>query len=172
MRIKVKRNWRYWLKEVSTWLVLITILMAGMDLWRKQSMPSVEVPEMIGRSVSGEPVDVLKLSKEKPVILYFWATWCTACKFVTPTIDWISDSEDYEVVGVTLSSGTNERVARYMKAHNYHFTNLNDSTGRLTKDWGISVTPTIAIIKDGKMESVTTGITTPPGILLRAWLAK
>ncbi|MFA0608939.1 protein disulfide oxidoreductase, partial [Vibrio sp. 10N.222.49.B4] len=41
-----------------------------------------------------------------------------------------------------------------------------------TKPWGISLTPTLIVINDGKVTSVTSGITTPIGIAARLWLAK
>lgn len=134
-------------------------------------MPAIEAPQISGVSNRGERIDVIEMSKEKPVVVYFWATWCVPCKFVSPTISWLSDSEDYDVVSVSIGSGSDERVSRFIDAHDYEFNNLNDSRGHLAKEWGVSVTPTIAFIKDGKIESVTTGITTPFGVLARAWLA-
>ena len=65
-----------------------------------------------------------------------------------------------------------ERVSRYLQAKDYNFDVLNDTSGQIGRDWAISVTPTIAIIKDGEIKSITTGVTTPLGIWLRAALHK
>jgi hypothetical protein len=58
-----------------------------------------------------------------------------------------------------------------LQAKDYSFDVLNDTSGQIGRDWAISVTPTIAIIKDGEIKSITTGVTTPLGIWLRAALA-
>ncbi|GAM54143.1 suppressor for copper-sensitivity scsD [Vibrio ishigakensis] len=63
-------------------------------------------------------------------------------------------------------------MSRYLEAHEYQFQNINDTSGAISRDWGISVTPTIAIIKDGKVETITTGVTTPVGLFARLLLSK
>ncbi|WP_117232874.1 protein disulfide oxidoreductase [Vibrio maerlii] len=165
-------KWKRRIREILFTLALITVLSFAMDVWRSQDMPQVELPEVQGFTTSGQVVDVITMSKEKPVLVYFWATWCPACKFVTPTVNWMSDSEHYSVVGIPISSGSDERVSRFLQAHDYQFENLNDPTGRISRQWGVSVTPTVVIVRNGEIHSATTGITTPPGLLARVWLAK
>lgn len=169
--MKKKRTAKRLIKEILTYIVAFTVLSLAVDFWRKRDMPVLDAPQIVGVSNKGERIDVIEISKDKPVIIYFWATWCVPCKFVSPTISWLSGSDYYEVVGVSIGSGTNDRVSRFINAHEYKFSNINDSRGLLGREWGISVTPTIVIVKDGKIESVTTGMTTPMGILARAWLA-
>lgn len=169
--MKKKRTAKRLIKEILTYIVAFTVLSLAVDFWRKRDMPVLDAPQIVGVSNKGERIDVIEISKDKPVIIYFWATWCVPCKFVSPTISWLSGSDDYEVVGVSIGSGANDRVSRFIDAHEYKFSNINDSRGLLGREWGISVTPTIVIVKDGKIESVTTGMTTPMGILARAWLA-
>ena len=47
-----------------------------------------------------------------------------------------------------------------MQAQEYQFNNINDERGDI-QSLEYLVTPTIFIIKDGKVESITTGIITP-----------
>lgn len=169
--MKKKRTAMRLIKEVLIYIVAFTVLSLAVDFYRKRNMPAIEAPQISGISNRGERIDVIEMSKEKPVIVYFWATWCVPCKFVSPTISWLSDSEDYEVVSVSIGSGSDERVSRFIEAHEYKFSNINDSRGLFGSEWGISVTPTIAIVKNGQIESVTTGMTTPVGVFARAWLA-
>ena len=166
--MKKKKTAIYWLKELFLFSLILIVFSIGMDLWRKQDMPSYNVPPMKGETLTGMPIDVLEMSKNKPVIVYFWATWCGACQFVTPTINSFSDS--YHVVGIPLRSGTNEKLSRYMKAKDYHFPNINDHLGEISNAWGVLVTPTIIIIDNAKIKSITTGITTPWGLQARLWL--
>ncbi|MDK9736329.1 protein disulfide oxidoreductase [Vibrio sp. D404a] len=169
-RAGIGQRIKRWSKELLSILLIVGIISAAMDFYRAQSMPQGDALPMVGTTVQGEQVDLLELSKQgEPVIVYFWATWCGACKFVSPSVDWLAKS--HNVVSVSLSSGSNERVSRFMQAKDYSFPVLNDVNGHIGRDWAISVTPTIAIIKDGEIKSITTGVTTPFGIWLRAALA-
>ena len=158
-----------WLREAGKALLLMLVITFALDQWNGRDMPDTAIPSIVTESVAGQKIDVMAMSKEQPVVLYFWATWCGACKFVSPTVNWLPGS--YSVVSVALSSGSDARVQRYLAAHEYTFETINDAQGGLAKDWGIRVTPSIVIIKDGKIRSITTGITTPIGLLARLWLA-
>ncbi|EIZ1172002.1 protein disulfide oxidoreductase [Vibrio vulnificus] len=162
----------HWLKEICVFVVIAIVFSIGLDLWRQQSIPLANAPNITGLSIDGESVDIFEMSKEKSVVVYFWATWCPVCKFVSPTLNWIDKFDSYEVIGVSIGSGHDERVARYLEAHHYDFSNLNDSRGAWSGSWGISVTPMIVVVKDGQIQFVTTGFTTPPGLLARIWLTQ
>ncbi|MDA0147112.1 protein disulfide oxidoreductase [Vibrio sp. LaRot3] len=165
-----RKNNKSTLKQALVYLSLFVIVTLVVDIWRTKDMPIDNAPVVSGFSQTGQAIDILEMSKEKPVIVYFWATWCAACKFVTPTIDWFSDT--FQVVGISLNSGPNQRVEKYMAHHELTFANINDIDRNQASTWGITVTPTIAIVNDGKIETITTGITTPVGLYARLWLAK
>ncbi|NOH78287.1 protein disulfide oxidoreductase [Vibrio sp. RE86] len=164
----MKKSFGKWVKELSLYLVLAIVITTAVDIYRSQSVPIESAPDLLGYDTNGEVIDVIEMSHQSPVVVYFWATWCPACKFVSPTVDWVS--QYYPVVAVSGASGPIERVEAFKQSHDYQFTNVNDENSQLFREWGISVTPTIFIVKDGKIESVTTGITTPPGLLARLWL--
>lgn len=155
-------------KEIGAYLLFAIALSAAMDWYRSQDIPLESAPALVSNGPTGEKIDVIALSYEKPVVVYFWATWCSICKFVSPTVDWVSDY--YPVVAVSGASGSDARVEAFMKAHDYQFTNVNDERSQWFRRWGITVTPTLFIVRDGQIKSVTTGITTPPGLLARLWL--
>ena len=158
-----------WLREAGKALLLMLGVTFALDQWNGRDIPDTKIPPIVTRSLSAQNIDVMAMSKDQPVVLYFWATWCGACKFVSPTVNWVSSN--YSVVSVALSSGSDARIQRYLNAHEYTFETINDTQGSLAKDWGIRVTPSIVIIKDGEIRSITTGITTPIGLLARLWLA-
>lgn len=163
---------RRWFKEIGLFVFIAIFFSVGVDLWRQQSIPVANAPNIIGKAIDGKSVDIFEISKEKPVIVYFWATWCPVCKFVSPTINLMNKVDSYEVIGISISSGTDERIKKYLEAHHYDFSNLNDLRGLKSKAWGIKVTPMIAIVKDGEIQFVTTGFTTPIGLLARIWFLK
>tara|TARA_Y100001956_G_C4129066_1_gene192341 strand:- start:4067 stop:4567 length:501 start_codon:yes stop_codon:yes gene_type:complete len=157
-----------WAKDLLIYGSLAVVLAIGVDWYRTKDISRDSAPPLAEHLDSGEYLDVIKQSYEQPVVVYFWATWCGACRFVSPTIDWLS--QHYPVVGVSGASGENERVSRYLAHQDYQFNNINDPQSERFSEWGISVTPTIAIVKDGQIASMTTGVTTPPGLLARIWL--
>ena len=74
-----------WSKELLSILLIVGVISAAMDFYRSQSMPQGNAIPMVGTSIQGEEIDLIELSKQgEPVIVYFWATWCGACKFVSP----------------------------------------------------------------------------------------
>ncbi|MCW8328592.1 redoxin domain-containing protein [Photobacterium sp. SDRW27] len=162
-----KKRWgaKSWLREGLMIIVLFTLFSTAMDYWRSQEMPTGNVPALVSQTIQGEDIDLVALSHKKPVMLYFWATWCPACKFVSPTVDWMSDH--FEVVTIAMTSGDNRRLNAYMDSQDYSFRVINDNNGRLGREWGITATPSIVIIKDGTISSITTGVSTPPGLWLR-----
>ncbi|WP_353499541.1 protein disulfide oxidoreductase [Vibrio sp. CB1-14] len=159
-----------WSKELVSIFILITLVSLAIDWYRSLNMPQGDAPAIHAMTLDSVPVDIITQSHEEPVVLYFWATWCGACKLVSPTVDWFSNH--YQVVSVALSSGSDERVHRYMQAKDYEFPVINDSNGLISRQWNISVTPTIAVIYKGKIENISTGVTTPMGLWLRIFSAQ
>lgn len=158
-----------WTKEIVKFTFFITLFTVAVDYWRSQDMPSETVPSLSINTTDGEWVDITKMSHDKPVLLYFWATWCPVCNVVSPSVDWLVD--DHQVVSVAITSGDNSRLDKFMKYKGYHFPVINDSTGNISKEWGVTATPSIVIVKNGKVSSITTGVTTPIGLWLRLFFA-
>lgn len=166
---KPSKGWLRWLKEIVIWLVLAIVISWGVDLWRSQSMASGLAPPLVHNSVTGEEINLLAMSQEKPVMVYFWATWCGVCSSVSPSADLVSDY--YQVVTVALTSGDEKRIQQYLHAKQYNFKVVNDPRAEISRAWGVSVTPTIFVIDKGEITSVTTGFTSPIGMWLRLLLA-
>jgi thiol-disulfide isomerase/thioredoxin len=166
---KRKKGWLSWLKEIGSLIAIVIVVSWGADLWRSQSMVSGQAPNLLAESVQGDNIDLIAMSQENPVMVYFWATWCAVCSGVSPSVDFISDS--YQVVTVALSSGKPQRIKQYLNAKEYNFNVINDPKGKISRAWGVSVTPTIFVIDKGEITSVTTGFTSPIGMWLRLLLA-
>ena len=168
--VKPVSRFRKWGKELLSVLTIISVVSFAMDYYYSSTMPSGAAPNISAVTIQGERVDVNALSQQgKPVVVYFWATWCGACKFVSPTINRFSKNN--HVVTVALSSGNDARVASYLNAKEYDFAVVNDADGQISKQWGVRVTPTIAIIKDGQIKYISAGVTTPWGLWLRTIFA-
>tara|TARA_R110001583_G_scaffold51161_2_gene159701 strand:- start:23929 stop:24462 length:534 start_codon:yes stop_codon:yes gene_type:complete len=166
---KDRKGWLGWLKEIAIFILIAIVVGWGVDLWRSQSMASGQAPELIMQSVQGDNIDLIAMSQEKPVLVYFWATWCSVCMSVSPSVDIVSST--HQVVTVALSSGAPQRIKQYMSAKDYDFKVINDPKGVIGRTWGVSVTPTIFIVDKGNITSATTGFTSPFGMWLRLLIA-
>ncbi|GHA39737.1 protein disulfide oxidoreductase [Photobacterium aphoticum] len=162
-------RWKRWLKEAVWMLVFVTVVSMGIDFWRSRDLPTDTIPTPHVQTLLGEQVDLLALSQDKPVMLYFWGTWCSVCRFVSPSVNWMADNagDNYEVISVAINSGDNRRLAAYLDTHDYHFDTVNDQRGQLMQAWGFKAVPSIVILNNGKIDSVTTGFTSPLGLWLR-----
>ena len=166
---KIKRTWRSRFKSVLIYCAFLLVVTWGVDLWRAQSIASGKAPGLLTMSIKGDKIDLTAISQDKPVLVYFWATWCSVCSTVSPSVDFVSDN--MQVITVALSSGNDKRVQQYLNAKNYDFTVINDSKGLIGRAWGISLTPTLMVIDKGQITSVTTGFTSPFGMWARMLLS-
>ena len=162
---KQKKGLMGWLKEIVVMLILAVIVSIGVDMYRSQSMISGDAPTLALQTIQGNEIDIAVMSEKEPVLIYFWGTWCPVCSAVSPSVDFLSDY--YPVVSVALSSGKPERVQQYLNSKDYDLVTINDPRGVISKEWSVSVTPTIFIVNKGEITSVTTGFTSPIGMWLR-----
>ncbi|WP_111642330.1 protein disulfide oxidoreductase [Marinimicrobium alkaliphilum] len=154
------------LRQVALLVLMFVVITTLMDHWRGRQIPDQVIPDQDLALLDDTPIDLLALSHEQPVMVYFWATWCGVCRFVSPSVSWMAGG-DHTVVSVAIASGDNARVQAYQDAKGYGFDTINDPRNLLARAWGISATPTILILKDGEVASSTTGFTTPVGLWLR-----
>ncbi|SQI41447.1 Stage IV sporulation protein H [Leminorella richardii] len=160
-------RWKKWAKELAVFMMVLAALIWGMDQWRRPEPPAIAtLPEMT--LTSGQTVSFVALSAEKPLLVYFWATWCGICKLTSPTVDELS-REGVNVLSIAIRSGDDRRLIQGMSAKALTFPVVNDEQGRLSAEWGIGVTPTFVIIDKGKVVSSTTGWTSYWGIKARMW---
>tara|TARA_R110001583_G_scaffold4978_5_gene27693 strand:- start:3697 stop:4224 length:528 start_codon:yes stop_codon:yes gene_type:complete len=166
---KKRKSWISHIKSISIYLFLALAIGWGVDLWRAQSIASGKAPELVAISVQGNEIDLIAMSHKKPVLVYFWATWCSVCTTVSPSVDFVSNN--MQVVTIALNSGEDKRVRQYLSAKGYDFTVLNDPKGVIGRAWGVSLTPTLIVIDKGEISSVTTGFTSPFGMWARVLLS-
>ena len=171
--VKPRSRWRRWGKE-ALWLLLMALsLSTVLDLWRSPALPE-DSPLPVLTLQDGTRADLQAMSRERPLLIYYWASWCAVCRFTTPAVEQLwQDGEN--VLTVALRSGDNARLQQGMARKGLSFPTHNDEQGTLAARWQVNVTPSFLILKDGKVVSSTTGWSSRWGLQLRllwaSWLA-
>ena len=157
-------------REALLLLVLIAGVVYALDSFRAPQAPLAFADQQL-QTIDGETVTLAALSEQRPLLIYFWASWCGICRYTTPAVAEMAD-EDANVLSVALRSGEAQNITDYLQAKGYSLPVVNDKTGALSSSWQVGVTPTLVIINKGQVVSTTTGWTSSWGMKLRLWWAE
>ncbi len=124
--------------------------------------PSVNqlAPNFEAQDIDGNVVRLSDL-QGKPVILNFWATWCTSCRAEIPALQRVFDErkeEGLEVIGVGWGERSVGTARSYMEDLGAAFIVAMDPTGDIGDAYRVFGLPlTLAIDKDGVIQESVNG---------------
>ncbi|WP_431295674.1 protein disulfide oxidoreductase [Rahnella sp. PAMC 25559] len=162
---KLKRR----LREGAVMALLILAVTSGMDFLRAPQAPANFGNQAL-QTLEGQRITLLEQSQQRPLLVYFWATWCGICKMTTPGVATLAQ-EGGNVITVALRSGDAAKIQQYLTAKHYVMPVVNDPRGEISSQWDVGVTPTFVIISKGEVVSSTTGWTSSWGLKARLWWA-
>ncbi|MCW8962273.1 MAG: redoxin domain-containing protein [Gammaproteobacteria bacterium] len=158
----VKRILKY-----AVYLLIFIIASQLGQIWLQRDTVIGKAPAIVALDIEGQPVSLANY-KGKPVLLYFWATWCPICRFEHSTIT--SLAEDYQVLGIALQSGEASEVMTHMQEEGAVYRVINDPDGVLSARYGIRGVPTSFIIdSSGDIRATLSGFTTGLSLRYRLW---
>ena len=157
------------LKSTLLYGLVFILIYSVINWWRQPIMPAS--PQLQLTNCQGQTLDLAAMSREKPLLIYFWGTWCPVCQVTSPTIDKLAAENNYPVVTIAIKSGSNQELHSYLNDHNYRFTTVNDQDGEIFADWQGQVTPSYVVLKNGEMTQGLTGIQPLWSLKLRLWLS-
>lgn len=160
---------RRWARELLVLALIVLATMLVMDWLRAPQAPLTFNQQMLA-TLDGEPVSLAELSQHKPLLVYFWASWCTICRFTTPSVAKLA-ANGGNVLSVALRSGDNQQVEQFLARKQLQLPVVNDPFGALSAQWQVGVTPTLVVISQGRVVQSTTGWTSYWGMKLRLWWA-
>lgn len=153
---------------VQTALVFLSVSLF-LDWVRKPDEPAGAAGRPL-TLLSGQRLTLEQLGRDRAVLVYFWGSWCGVCRYQSPIIDDLA-ADGVPVVGVAVRSGSASEVAAYMEKRGLGFPTVNDEDGSLSGAWRIVATPTVVLVKNGKMVHYTTGISSYWGLRARIFQA-
>ena len=133
--------------------LLSLLIMAGFFAW---SMVSGRDPASIGSVMVNRPapklegVDFRSLAGDgKPVLVNYFASWCTPCLAEHPLITRLKEREGVAIVGVAWKNKPDEARAWLARLGNPYKQLLFDQDGKQALDWGLSGVPETYLV-DGQ----------------------
>lgn len=153
---------------VQTALVFLSVSLF-LDWVRKPDEPAGAAGRPL-TLLSGQRLTLGQFSRDRTVLVYFWGSWCGVCRYQSPIIDDLA-ADGVPVVGVAVRSGSVSEVAAYMEKRGLGFPTVNDEDGSLSGAWRIMATPTVVLVRNGKMVHYTTGISSYWGLRARIFQA-
>lgn len=160
---------RRWGREFLILLLIVLAVVMAMD-WLRAPQAPVAFDAQALTTLSGERVSLAQLSRDKPLLVYFWASWCGVCRFTTPYVARLAE-EGGNVLTVALRSGDDLQVEQWLARKRLTLPVVNNPHGELSAQWQVGVTPTLVVISQGKVVQSTTGWTSYWGMKLRLWWA-
>jgi cytochrome c biogenesis protein CcmG, thiol:disulfide interchange protein DsbE len=124
------------------------------------SSRTVVAPDFSLRDLDGN-VRRLASFRGRVVLLNFWATWCPPCRTEMPLMEALYQAytdNGFEVVAVSSDVQGAEVVQPFVTQHHLSFTTLLDTTGQVTRLYGVTSLPTTYLLdREGRLVTVAIG---------------
>ena len=154
-------------------LGLVLVVLFGVNAWQtrnhlsRQAAPGFELTALDGSTVS------LERLRGKRALLHFWATWCGVCQLELAGLAAVHArlGPDEALVTVVADADDREAVDRFVAERELKYPVLlaND---RVLAQYRVSAFPTSYFISpDGRVSSVSDGLSTRFAYRIRLWLA-
>ncbi len=110
------------------------------------------------------------LATGRPHLLFFWATWCAACKAALPEVVDFARQRHVEVIAVTDEDPT--RLDAFFAIHAGPFPAIvaTDQDRRSFVDYGVGGVPTFVLVDgEGRVAAHATGYSAATGLPIEGW---
>lgn len=143
-------------------------LFLGVRALTQRGVATGAAPPLAGTDLAGRAVSLADL-RGKPVVVHFWATWCSVCSAEASTVDALA--REHTVLTVASSSGQADEIRASMEQRRVSFPVVVDPEGEIARAWGVRAFPTSFFVTPGqRIRVVETGFTTSLGFAVRLWL--
>jgi peroxiredoxin len=136
------------------WLALSALALAGaapraaaaqdVGLAIGSHAPAIQIGDL-----DGNPVDLAQYIGRKPVLMEFWAHWCTVCAALEPRLRASEQHYGSDVAFLTVAVGVNQTarsIRRHLEDHAVPGRLLFDRDGRATRAYDAPSTSYIVIL--------------------------
>lgn len=113
--------------------------------------------------------------KGRPVLLTFWATWCTACQDELPAMQRIRDryqSTGFTVLAVNYKETNDARMGQYLAGLHVNLEAVVDPEGTIATAYGVNIGLPVSVLLDRKTTVTEMFVGVPPSAALEAAVGK
>jgi len=146
-----------------TWIILTPILFPGVDAQQEISAPheGFLAPQFSLESTENI-VHALDDYNGQPVLIFFWASWCSICKRIMPDLQQVYETyqpEGFEILAVNATNQDSFTDAvNYFTSQDYTYKMLLDTQGEVTSQYQLHAFPTSVLLgPDGVIIDVVIG---------------
>lgn len=112
------------------------------------------------QTLDGKTIDIGSYIGKSPMVIEFWAFWCSNCKELEPSLMALHKKYGSKVrfLGIAVSvNETIERVKAYTTRHRYPYQTVYDDKGEATGAYDVPATSYVVVI-DGTGKVIYTGL--------------
>lgn len=162
-----------WLKRrlprlIVEGLILLALVLA-FEWWLTRDAVRGVAPPIQADTVAGVPFSLDRL-RGRPVLVYFWATWCPVCRAEQGAVEAVA--QDWPIITIAMQSGSEEEVRAFLSEEGLSFPVINDPERAIAARYGVQAVPAAFVLdSEGDVRFVARGYTTGWGLRLRLLLA-
>ena len=141
----------------------LALQVQGGAVVQAMAVPGEPAPDFTLSGLDGRPV-TLSDFRGRPVILYFWATWCHYCLETWPELQALQQehgNDGLEVLAVNILENE-DKVRVYARRHRLSLPILLDADAQVTHSYAVRATPAYYLIdRNGVLREVIIGAALP-----------
>jgi peroxiredoxin len=107
-------------------------------------------PDFSSLDLSGKKVGLSDF-RGHPLLLTFWATWCTACRDEMPALQSLRDryrAGGFEVLAVNYRETSTDRMRQYLAGLNVNLESVVDPDGAIASAYGVDIGLPVNVVLD------------------------
>ena len=147
----------YTMKRILFTAIIVSIGILAFSQEEKELFEKT-IPAVDLKDINGKTWNTGDISNDgKPIVISFWATWCSPCKKELNTIhenyvDWVEET-GVKLIAVSIDDErTRSRVAPYVDSKGWEYDVLLDPNGEFKRAMGVNNVPhTFVIDGTGKI---------------------
>jgi len=140
---------RHKFRRIQLVTLLVSLIAVAFHSLAAGPAPSGRVMDMVLLSDLGQEVRLSELAGGKPTLLFFWATWCTGCRKVQPTVSTLAEKYKGRIQVIGINTGgldSVQAVSDYRKRNGITYPLLLDRTNQVAGAYGVVAIPAVIVL--------------------------